>query len=222
MDSCPIEEIEKVKTTLKYPVKLIEDNKKDFLWDFKNSIKSHVITHPSPVNEKFFHLNLLHEFIHGLHYERFSKAFSKNNFIIEYKDDPLVELKIPDYFNCARDWFVNAHIYRKCFKEMSLWNQTDYNKCSKYINELGDKTLNERQMLSAGLIFAEADKWQNLTPPNYQNLQQVVEAYISVSPETPSLKKLESLIKSLFSSIGSFIAKMALEDGLPKWTIYKA
>lgn len=159
--------------------------------------KSHIIFLPAPPPEAgpAQELLYLHELGHAILCERIHPFFA-SGFPVTGLDKDLVHGVAP-VLNAASDWFVGHWMMEFCHDVAMEELQKEYEATAEMMAKGEEPTLD--RFFVAVLITAQSIKYLKATVECSGFLDSAVKAFLAVSPERPSLKKIEDLINSLLS-----------------------
>jgi len=189
--SCISKEIERIKSLLKWDVDEIKINDQGFKIISEPVQREHEIHIPKEIEDSFYEVEVLHEYVHAMHHEVLPIKFSSSDFI---GDIPLFctdRVEIRDLFCCARDWFVAGHIVNACESKYLKYIQNRYDEFKDKQSEVKSET----DYLILGLTSAEASKWLRL--PLYNNKRSLIS---TLSVQNKGMSPMKSLLENLIGN----------------------
>lgn len=159
--------------------------------------KTHTIfqTAKTPEDSQLYELNYLHELGHALLCER-GHLFFSSGFPIAGLDKQLFAAVSP-VLNAASDWFVGQWMMEFCHDVAMDELQKEFEATAEMMAKGETPSLDK--FFVAVLIIAQSKKYLKKSVSCSGILDSAVEAFLAVSPEKPSLGKIETLINSLLA-----------------------
>ncbi len=209
------EAISRVNSQLEWEVDRLFYDKEEFKIRSNGSKKLHKIYIPTNNTIPFYYLDLLHEYIHALHYEALHPSLLDNGYQGILPTGANTEIK--EYFNAAMDWFATGQLTKLCNQKTLQQMEFDYRNIGKVFCPA--KTV--REHLIVGLVSAQSVRWLKQGPLPGEKIEQVVDAFHRVNPENPTMEKLYLLVSVLFNVFKDYKLKLVKNNGQNSWKIEK-
>jgi len=212
--------IENIRSQLKWKVQEQQGVSPEFRIDSNPQRKEHIIYWPAP-NSKAGpprKIELLHELIHAQLAEQVHFQFSGNYFARESSDKHIHTVAWA--CRAATDWFVDAKLMELVPNQERAEIEEHFNLVCRMF-QVGSQQGNIFLLLSGGLIIAQAIKYLGVRVQIDGKLKHVVDAFLSTSPENPSVQTLEKLINKLLAVYTDLRVQLVIDSGLEVWEIIK-
>lgn len=193
---CLLEAIEDIKKELSYPVIVQEIEEEQFKTRFNHDEKVHEIYCPVDEDIKFFHLDLLHEYVHCKINESLKSNFPR---ITDISENPnaFLQYNMPTHIRVVKDWFVFGNLVSICTNETLEQVQVDYQDFVKKIQP--DMSIHRH--LIAGLGIASGIKWLDLENDlQIPLLNRFIECFLQVDPKNPNAENHCKLLVKIINA----------------------
>jgi len=178
--------------------------------------KSHFKYVPAKENDKTSDLDHLHELGHATFCEKVHPIFATNSQFPALSSKKKYLQMLPA-LSTASDWFV-CHWQQEL---MPAEMQAVVRDSLPVVEEiLGKEELPPIEIiLDASLLIAQAKRYLNEPIECGGPLKQLVDAFLSVPPESPSAENLELLVNKLMAAYSEQRALLVAEEGNLVWQI---
>jgi len=214
------EKIHTVRSWLKWPV-----DEKALGHDYFQIVsfplqKKHVIYLPAPDSPAGppREIEMLHELIHALLAEQVHHQFSGQYFKRGTPEEHIHAVRWA--CRAAADWFVDARLIKLVPDQEKQEIQEHFDLISR-IFKAGPPQNDVFFLLSSGFIIAQSIKYLGAEIAAAGHLKRIVNAFLSTSPENPTVQILEKLINKLlgiYSGFRVFLTRDSL-TGIEVWGI---
>ena len=163
-------------------------------------------------------LHYLHELGHALLCERVHPFFS-NCFPISGLDEKLLPAVSP-VLNAAGDWFVGHWMMEFCRDAAIAELKKEYEATAEMMAK-GDPP-DVDKFFVAVLIIAQAIKYLDMRVECTGFLDAAVQSFLAVTPEKPTVQKIEELINRLLSLGAPYRCRRVIGQGQDVMEFYRA
>jgi len=196
--------IKKYKHALQWDVKIITgDNIKTL--EIKTDKENHVHNIYLPKND-VRDIEMLHEIGHAFLCENVHPLFS-TAYIVGADKQAMNDI-IPTFRACD-DWFVDQWLFEIAKNEEKKEIEESFRLIS---SALKSGNLDNEILIGCSFIIAQAVKYLNVKAVFPENVKKIVDAFLSVNPEKPTIKKLETLVSRVLETFSPYRLELSGHD----------
>jgi len=164
-----------------------------------NHMKTHEIYYPKIKYEiEAQHLiTYLHELCHATLAEKVHNLFASGAFMPGSTSSNLSVVEVP--YKIAVDWFADSLLHKLSPNHFKESLSQDLMASNLVMNQNAEKFWANINPYGTALVYAESKKWLKAEIVTNGVLEKIIDVFISVDPEKPTLNALELLINRLLA-----------------------